>query len=224
MEPSGSQLVVWSLWTISTSLPHHEVTKTDIYSTALADIYFFKLKLLKFIEFFFFFLKWCCPRICEPLRTAPLTTLGSWATSWDWYLNDSIFYYRCSRACEEQLQGTNLLDTLLWVKPVVWKFSTEPFSQAKENKWEFWDEKQSRCAWLAPPTGETFTAVPVKTSRVVSSELVTPPPGPRTNRFLQREKNKTYVLLLACYMVRNTAVPLEVHVFWAKVQKVAALS
>lgn len=55
MEPSGSQLVGWSLWTISTSLPHHEVTKTDIYSTALADIYFFKLKLLKFIEFFFFF-------------------------------------------------------------------------------------------------------------------------------------------------------------------------
>lgn len=44
-----------------------------------------------------------------------------------------------------------------------------------------------------------------------------------TKSLLKREKNKTYVLLLACYMVINTTVPLRFHVFWAKLKKVVAL-
>lgn len=71
-------------------------------------------------------------------------------------------------------------------------------------------EPRSICGWLP------FHAVPPKTSRWAGELL-------EGQRASWREKNKTYVLLLACYMVINTTVPLRFHVFWAKLKKVVAL-
>lgn len=72
-----------------------------------------------------------------------------------------------------------------------------------------------------PPSGETFTAGDKLHSDLIQhvSSISVQFPSKDKKCLKEKEKNNTYILLFACYMVINTTVPFRFHVFQADFKK-----